>query len=86
MLDDLDNDPITLQSEDVKLALNKKCNGINTVNPLKSPLGAHLSFTFLDEGLFEGGLCEGGGAYEIIVGIKKTLLKDLVYFSKNKFN
>ena len=39
----------------------------------------------------EGGLSEGGGAYtrgdayKIIVDIKKTLLKDLVYFRRNFF-
>ena len=32
-----------------------------------------------------GGLYEGGGAYEIIVDIKKTLLKDFVYSSRNFF-
>ena len=43
---------------------------------------AYLFFIFLDGGLFEGGLYEGGG-YKIIVDIKKTLSKDLVYFSRN---
>ena len=32
-------------------------------------------------GLYEG----GGGAYKIIVDIKKTLLKDLVYFRRSFF-
>ena len=32
-----------------------------------------------------GGLYEGGGAYRINVDIKKKLLKDLVYFSRNFF-
>ena len=50
-----------------------------------SPLGAYLFLMFLDGGLFGGGLYEGGGAYKIIVDIKKTLLKDLVYFSRNFF-
>ena len=31
-----------------------------------------------------GGLNEGG-AYKIIIDIKKTLLNDLVYFSRNFF-
>ena len=31
-----------------------------------------------------GGLYRGGG-YKIIVDIKKTLVKDLVYFSRNFF-
>ena len=48
-----------------------------TLNPRISPLGAYLFLIFLDGGLFEG------GAYKIIVDIKKTLLKDLVYFSRN---
>ena len=55
-----------------------------TVNPRISPLGAYLFFLFLDRGLFEGGL-NGGGAYRIIVDIKKQLLKDLVYFSRNYY-
>ena len=34
----------------------------------------------------KGGLSEGGGGgYKIIVDIKKILLKDLVYFSRNFF-
>ena len=53
-----------------------------TVNPRISPLGAYLFFTFLDGGLFEGGTYTRG-AYKIIVDIEKTLLKDLVYFSRN---
>ena len=32
-----------------------------------------------------GGLYVGGGAYRINVDIKKNLLKDLVYFSRNSF-
>ena len=62
-----------------------------TVNPRISPLGAYLFFIFLDGGLFEGVLFEGGahtrggGAYKVIVDIKKTLFKDLVYFSRNFF-
>ena len=32
-----------------------------------------------------GGLIRGGGAYKVTVDIKKTLLKDLVYFSRNFF-
>ena len=56
----------------------------STVYPQISPLGAYLFLIFLDGGLFEGGgLYEGGGAYKIIVDIRMTLLKDLVYFSKN---
>ena len=40
----------------------------------------------LDGGLFEGGGgIIRGGAYKIIVDIKKTLLKDLVYFRRNFF-
>ena len=54
-----------------------------TVNPRISPLGAYLFFLSLDRGLFEGGLY--GGAYRIIVDIKKQLLKDLVYFSRNYY-
>ena len=50
-----------------------------TINPRISPLGAYLLLIFLDGGLFER------GAYKIIVDIKKTLLKDLVYFSRNFF-
>ena len=38
---------------------------------------------FLDEGLFEGGLIRGEGAYKITVDIKKTLIKDRVNFSMN---
>ena len=53
---------------------------MDTANPRISPLRANLFFISLDWGLFEeGGLYEGG--YKIIVDIKKTLLKDLVYFS-----
>ena len=57
-----------------------------TVYPRISPLGAFLFFIFLDGGLFEGGggLFEGRG-YKIILDIKKTLLKYLVYFSRNFF-
>ena len=32
-----------------------------------------------------GGLIRGGGAYKVIIDIKKTFLKDLVYFSRNFF-
>ena len=32
-----------------------------------------------------GGLIRGRGAFKIIVEIKKTLLKDLVYSSRNFF-
>ena len=55
---------------------------VNTVNPRISPLGAYLFFTILDGGSFEEGLYEGG---RLIVEIKKTLLKDFVYFRRNFF-
>ena len=47
-------------------------------------MGAYLFLIFFDGGLLEGGLIRGG-AYEIIVDIKKTLLKDFVYSSRNFF-
>ena len=49
-------------------------------------MGAYLFLKFLDGGLFEGGggLIRGG-VYKIILDIRKTLLKDLVYFRKSFF-
>ena len=60
-----------------------KFNG--TVNLRISPLGAYLFLILLDGGLFLGGGLYEGGAYKIIVDIKKTLLKDLVYFRRSFF-
>ena len=43
------------------------------------------AYLFLDGGLFEGGGGLYEGAYKIIVDIKNTLLKDLVYLSRSFF-
>ena len=56
----------------------------STVNTRISTLGPYLFFIFLDGGLLERGAYTRGG-YEIIVDVKKILLKDLVYFSRNFF-
>ena len=61
-------------------ALNNK--GI-TVNPRNRPLGS-LFLIFLDGGIRGEGLNEGE-AREIKVDTKKTVLKKLVYFSRNLF-
>ena len=66
---------------------------LDTANPRISPLGAYLFFILLGGYLFIFILLGGGysswgripGAYKIAVEIKKILLKDLVYFSRNFF-
>ena len=57
----------------------------STLNPRISPLRAYLFLIFLDGGLLEEGFYMRGGAYRIILDIKKTLFKDLVYSSRNFF-
>ena len=49
------------------------CQYGNTVTPRISPPRGLLFLILLDRGSFEGGLFEG--AYQIIVDIKKTLIK-----------
>ena len=65
--------------------LNIFASKLHTANPRISPLGAYIFLIFLDGGLYEGGAYKRGRTYEIIVDIKKTLLKDLVYFSRDFF-
>ena len=58
---------------------------MTAAKPRISPLEAYLFLIFFDWGFFEGrGLIRGGGGI-IIVEIKKTLSKYLVYFSMNFF-
>ena len=51
-----------------------------------SPTGGLFIFDIFGWGLIRGGrLYEGGGAYKIILEIKKILLKYLIYCSRNFF-
>ena len=56
-----------------------------TVNPRISPPGGLFILDNFGRGLIRGGGLLREGGYKIIVDIKKTLLKYLVYFSRSFF-